>query len=363
MRPQLRQLLDRLRRGFKRVALKQLGLAIEEYRAKQFAEAAIPIINSLQPDVIWINDFNASRGIAGHQGFQNARIIYDSHEFWLGRNRPFSNKWFTRIVAPAIEEDENKLMCRADAVVSVSSSILEVLKSRASRVVREEGGANEKDVAGKFFLVRNIPKIDALSSDAKERMRTSMSTRPLAGRSNKNFELFYTGLITSNRCLENCIDAVGKFHRSSSSLETRISINLLGHGNPSYVDSLRIRGEINDVRVCHHSPVAPSEVVSTLSAFADFCFVGIYPVHASYSMALPNKFFEGLLSSKVVVYPDLVEMRREAEGVPGMVAYNPFDGDSIVDAIREALRLRDIEFCRAFDHLNDEPVIRDLIAT
>lgn len=363
MKAQARRLLRRLKRGFKKVALRQLGMANEEYRAKMFARAAIPIINSLQPDVIWINDFNASRGVTRCKGAQNARIIYDSHEFWLGRNRPFSHTRFSRIVAPAIEQEENDLMCDVAAVVSVSSSILENLKLRALSVAREEGSAHGKDPAGKFFLVRNIPKIDPMNSDDEARIRASIGIRQFEADSRENLELFYTGLITSNRCLENCIDAIGQFNRHTSSFGKQIRLNLLGHGDPRFIDNLRTRGDWNDVSVCHHPPVPSSEVVSTLRAFADFCFVGNYPIHASYRMALPNKFFEGLLSSKVVIYPDLVEMRREAEGIPGMVAYNPFDTGSIFDAIREALRLRDSEFCRTYGHLNDENIISDLIAT
>jgi hypothetical protein len=52
----------------------------------------------------------------------------------------------------------------------------------------------------------------------------------------------------------------------------------------------------------------PSDAVASTLATADAVFVGVEPVVDSYRLALPNKFFEALMSGRPVVYPRLPEM-------------------------------------------------------
>lgn len=187
-----------------------------------------------------------------------------------------------------------------------------------------------------------------------------MSSAPeFASSEDKPFEVFYTGLITINRCLPQLIDAAALASRYEE--RPRIRINLLGRTSGEIIGQLKRMASLHGVPLLHHEPVDSDQVVATLRACADLCFVGVFPEVESYRLALPNKFFEALFSMRYVLYPALPEMCREAQGQPGMAQYVPTSTSSIAEALIEALPAAGTRYDRDLRHLDDTSVILNIL--
>lgn len=334
----------------------KFGLAVEEHRARAFGAACAAQIELLRPDSLWINDYNASRIISDYPGLVPAQIIYDSHELWSHRNRPFLKGAFARYVGVAVIARESTRIARCSTIVSVSTGIQDVLKSRQEKFALAGSHSGSRPNSPSFVLVRNIPAQPNPARRASTRVRNTMSSAlELATSEVKAFEVFYTGLITINRCLPQLIDAAALASRYEE--RPRIRINLLGRTSGDTISQLKHMASLHGVPLLHHEPVDSDQVVPTLRACADLCFVGVFPEVESYRLALPNKFFEALFSTRHVLYPALPEMCREAQGQPGMTQYVPTSVSSLAEALIEALPAAGTRYNRDLRHLDDTPVI------
>lgn len=247
--------------------------------------AARSAVTAWGPDVVHANDGNTLRPAFRVSRALRVPFVYDSHELWLHRNVAGR-----RSVARAVERRiERQGIRAAAAVVTVSPSIAEHLRATYRLPTTP-------------VLVRNIPPADQTASGP-----SAGRMRALAGLPAEAKVLAYGGRITTNRGLEQTVDAL-------EHLADDVHLVVLGYGVPGYVGSLADRARqvgVSD-RVHFVGAVPPAEVSGALSD-ADASVVFVRPTCLSYRWSLPNKLFESIHSGVPVVAADLPDTRRIVE--------------------------------------------------
>ena len=272
--------------------------------SRLFARAARAEIISWQPAVVHCHDFDTlllGKGIAKRV---NAKLVYDSHELWSGRNVPLPKSLPNRIMRRVELRQEKQALRAAGLVVTVSEGV----RDHLTKI-----GADSQLV----IVVKNIPEISVDASLLGRQRAVEEGT------------VYYSGRITTGRLLEELVDAV-----SSLGLP-ELSINLLGYGPAAYIEGLKGYAARQGVCLTVHAPVASSEVPSRLGS-AEVVFVGVEPLVESYRLSLPNKFFEAALSGRPVVIPQLPEIVRESHSLRGFHVMEDFSSQGISEAIKRA---------------------------
>lgn len=267
--------------------------------SRLFSHAARAEIISWQPSVVHCHDFDTlllGRKIAKDT---KAKLVYDSHELWSGRNVPHPNSLLNRIFRRVELRQEEQALRHTDLVVTVSEGIRAHLMKLGAE-------------SGSVVVVKNIPDIPVDSSF------------PAGPQSVEEGAIYYSGRITTGRLLEQLVDAVA--------LLPGMSINLLGYGPADYIGTLREYAAENNVCLAVHPPVASSEVAARLRS-AEVVFVGVEPLVESYRLSLPNKFFEAALSGRPVVVPQLPEILRESHSLRGFHLMEDFSSEGISKAL------------------------------
>ncbi len=237
------------------------------------------------------------------------KLIYDSHEFEIGRNadRTGFSKWL-------ILHWEHFMIKRSALTVVVNDSIADEV-------------AKLYKLAKKPAVVRNIPKgfdiNEAECKKVREHFLEKLGVEKL---------LIYHGLVCKGRGIEATINAM-------QNLE---NMGLLVVGNPDspeYLEELlEMTRQLNvDSRIEFLEAVPHEELWKFIGA-ADVGVVMISPVSKSYYYALPNKLFECIQSGVPVVGSALPEIERIVEGYKVGTVAKPDDSESIVLAIKELLK-------------------------
>lgn len=237
------------------------------------------------------------------------KLIYDSHEFEIGRNADRTGllKWL-------ILHWEHFMIKRSALTVVVNDSIADEV-------------AKLYKLAKKPAVVRNIPKgfdiNEAECKKVREHFLEKLGVEKL---------LIYHGLVCKGRGVEATINAMQNLENTG----------LLVVGNPDspeYLEELlEMTRQLNvDSRIEFHEAVPHEELWKFIGA-ADVGVVMISPVSKSYYYALPNKLFECIQSGVPVVGSALPEIERIVEGYKVGTVAKPDDSESIVLAIKELLK-------------------------
>lgn len=234
------------------------------------------------------------------------KLIYDSHEFEIGRNADRSGflKWL-------ILHWEHFMIKRSALTVVVNDSIADEI-------------AKLYKLKERPAVVRNIPMGFDINKKECERVRERLLEKLGVEKL-----LIYHGLVCKGRGVEATIGAMPKLE----------NVGLLVVGNPDsseYLDELhKMSRELNvDARVEFHEAV-PHEDLWKFVGAADVGVVMISPVSKSYYYALPNKLFECIQSGIPVVGSDLPEIKRIVNGYKVGTIAKPDDSDSIASAVKE----------------------------
>lgn len=285
------------------------GVAQRLYGPVRLGTWWMRVIGPLQqyrPDLIHANDANTLVPAMIASKILGVPYVYDSHELWTKRNVRVD-----RILAPYVEQLIEALgIIRAAGVITVSPSIASWLQERYK-------------LGQMPSLVRNIP---LPKKDGPGQLRQ------LAGLSENDTILSYSGGITTGRGLEEAVDCL-------ATLPDDVHLVMLGYGDRAYIASLMERANLRGVddRVHLVGPVGPSDVSSALSD-ADVALVAIEPTVLSYRFALPNKLFEALHGGIPVVCTDLPDMKEvvEAYGAGEVFAWGDANGlASAIAAVRQ----------------------------
>ncbi len=237
-----------------------------------------------------------------------AKLVYDSHELYLDRNKAKKDsQWVKRLKM----EVEKRLIRSADAVITVNDSIADILASR----YRVE----------KPTVIMNIPVFPEMAE-----MKQNGQLRKETGIPDQERILLYVGNITIHRGLENLLLAMAEL--------PECFLVLMGYANDAYkarlMDFARTHGVEN--RFCFFGPV-PSDQVVAYTSGAD---IGVAPIEnacLSYYYCSPNKLFEYLAAGIPIIASDFPELGKIVHGFGVGRTFDPSSPKAIAAAARHYL--------------------------
>lgn len=259
-------------------------------------------------DVFHAHDLNTLMGAYVAAKKQGAKLIYDSHELYLERNRfePYDRvgKWMRKKV-------EAYLIRRSDHVITVNDSLARMLAD-TYQVKRPT-------------VVMNTPSLERVSPPSD-----FQSLRRALGIQDDQAILLYSGSITFNRGLENLIESLVYL--------PQCFLVLMGYSHDSYENKLRAIAREKGVasRLAFFGPV-PTDEVTLYASSADVGVAPIENVCLSYYYCSPNKLFEYLLAGLPVIASDFPEMRQIIDEYGVGSTFNPSDAEDIARAAMEIL--------------------------
>jgi glycosyltransferase involved in cell wall biosynthesis len=254
-----------------------------EFSYLSFYNKFLDVTKHNKYDIIHAHDLNTlpCAYIAARR--HRAKLVYDSHELYLERNRfkPASYIWKS-----ILKRLEHFLINRCDAVITVNESIAEELRNRY-RVTLP-------------MVLMNTPK----RNDPKpETSNGNNAIRSCLGIDSTQVILLYTGAITFNRGIEKAISALP--------LLPNCHLVCMGPGSDSFKNSLSevAISEGVEKRFYFFGPVPSSEVVA-YSSGADIGIATIENACMSYYLCSPNKLFEYMNAGLPVIASDFPELKK-----------------------------------------------------
>jgi len=212
-----------------------------------------------------------------------SKIVYDSHELWIHRNRVGRKARLEKFIDKIVEK---WLIQYSDVVITVCDSIGDWLMARYSSIPEP-------------VIVRNMPYRFTQQKD-------DVSLVPLKSRLNipkNDLTMIYTGKLTSGRGLEIGMHALAEIDN--------LYMVLLGYGEPGYIDSIKsLARTLNVEKRMKFCDAVPHDEVTNFIYGADFALVYIEPICLSYEYALPNKLFESIQAGIPVFGSNLVEIEK-----------------------------------------------------
>ncbi|HEU5331210.1 MAG TPA: glycosyltransferase [Actinocrinis sp.] len=243
-------------------------------------------------DVVHAHDFNVLRLAAALADRWGARLVYDSHEWWSGRERhgrptPLERAGERRI--------ERRIVARADAVLTVSQGI-------ADRLGRWRSGP--------VTVVRNtFPRRDDLGGGAGN----GLPDRPCGA--------VYAGRIGAARDIETLIEATSRL---------RLDTVLMGKADREFLPKLRVAD--GTVRL---APARPVDEVDEVLRRVGISVVTLTDSCENHRLALPNKVFHAVRAGVPVVAADLPELRRLVTAYGIGALYRSGDAESMRAALQQ----------------------------
>ena len=272
---------------------------LHQFREAAFAEAA---------DVYHAHDLNTLDLAARAARRNGAALIYDSHEFQMGREAANWSRFDWRYWS----RQERRLIHLADRVITVSDSIAEALVNRYK--------IRRPVVVTNANAILTGPPPTAGEIDWRERLGVRGDQRLV----------MYVGGIQPKRGLEVLIEAMGR-------LDGRHFLVIIGPmAVEGYGSELGRRiEELNMAdRVVLHDAIPPDQVAPAL-AQADASILLTQNSCPNHYMSLPNKLFSSIAAGSPLVASDLAEIRHIVTGGPFGVVCHESDPQSVADAIQE----------------------------
>jgi glycosyltransferase involved in cell wall biosynthesis len=240
-------------------------------------------------DVVHAHDFNVLRLADELAGGANARLVYDSHEFWSGRERHGRPTPLERTRERRIEQ---RILRRADAVLTVSDGIAERLGRWRGRPVT---------VVRNTFPLNVVPIPDSALPPAKPRGAV------------------YAGRIGAARDIETLLDAAAAL---------RLDTVLMGNADREFLPSLSFTD--GSVKI---APARPVDEVDEVLREVGISVVTLTDTCENHRLALPNKVFHAVRAGVPVVAADLPELRRLVTSYGIGALYRPGDAASLRGAL------------------------------
>jgi glycosyltransferase involved in cell wall biosynthesis len=306
-----------------------------------FAINFVRHVRAFAPDVVHAHDAAMlAPGLLGAR-LTGARLLYDSHE--LATSVPYRERGWARFVAAV----ERLAVPRADAVVTVSDGIAELLHERYSLRRRPA-------------VVRNVCALTRPSAQARRRRRTQEERRtsprgPDRRRSGLRVELgvddtvpvvLHQGAAAPGRGCETLIRALGMIDNAR--------LVFLGQSTAGFGAELeRLAAELGLAdRVHFFSSVALSDLL-VWTAEADVGVSLLQDTCENHRHALPNKVFEYIAARLPVVVSSLPELERVTDEHGIGWAVDPADPVSVAKGLNEALQSADANLHWRLEHAGE----------
>ncbi len=260
---------------------------------KAWADRAYEIASPLPFDAVHAHDFTALELGARLAKEHGVPLIYDSHEWWLGRQRQYRA---TPIMDQREARIEAELASQAAAVITVGDSIAELIERKRS--------------VNKVFVVRNSFPIEAESSKA-------VTSPPQS--------ILYAGRIDAFRELEVTMEVSGLI---------RIPICWMGEHENQWAANYVPRARKLGIEVLNSQPIAS---VTKAMQGAGLVFVTHSDKFESHRLALPNKLFHAVHAGVPVIATNVSELARVVQKYDIGELYQPGDSKSMQEAIERAI--------------------------
>lgn len=274
-----------------------------------------PVIDELQPDLIHAHDFRmlgvgARAAMRARDGERPVKLVWDAHEFLPGV-KPWRNnaRWL-----PAHRAYEREYASRADAVVTVSDALADLLR-------------REHHLGEQPTVVLNAPEVADLPHDDAQQVP---DLRALCGIDRATPLVVYSGSATVQRGLGTVVDALPQLDGVHVAL-------VVGDPSARYVQRLlatAARLGVSD-RV-HAVPYVPHQQVVSFLRTAD---VGVIPIHhwPNHEIALITKFFEYSHARLPIVVSDVKTMAETVRSTGQGEVFRARDTADFVRAVRAVL--------------------------
>jgi|GEM_PF-3530418 len=251
-----------------------------------FCKAASTEAVEWNADVCHAHDLNTMYGAYLAEKKLGCKVVYDSHELWIHRNRVGRKATLEKLLDKIVER---WLIKSADIVITVCDSIGDWLVARYPDIPKP-------------VIVRNMPHLLTYGEDepALVPLKSRLDIPETA------LTMVYTGKLTSGRGLEIGMQALSEIDN--------LYLVLLGYGEPGYVHSINaLAKELDIEQRMIFCEAVPHDEVTRFIYGADFALVYIEPVCLSYEYALPNKLFESIQAGIPILGSDLVEIEKLVE--------------------------------------------------
>ncbi|AQT69609.1 D-inositol 3-phosphate glycosyltransferase [Anaerohalosphaera lusitana] len=262
-------------------------------------------------------------------------IVYDSHEFYVERNRANKTTPFHKFLLKRFEAFYVK---NCEHVITVSSSIGKELKKRYS--------------VKQLSIILNAPqRTDSACLTTNE----NITLRSQIGIDANKKIILYVGNISLNRGLENLI-------QSLSYLDNCVLV-MMGKATQTYADKLcevAVDSGVSD-QVHFFGPVPQKQVIKYASS-ADIGAAPILNACLSYYYCLPNKLFECMSAGLPTIGSNFPELKKVIEGYGIGKTFDPESPQDIADAVKYILadenalnemRKRSLEASEVFNWQNE----------
>lgn len=203
------------------------------------------------------------------------KLVYDSHEFELGRNEKRS-----KLHLFCLKHLERFLMKRCAFSIMVNDAIADE--------VQKIHGLQERPI-----VVRSTPNRWTVYPEVCREVRQKLLG---AMQSPRDMLLMYHGGVMRGRGVEMLLQEVRK--------NPHVCAVILGNGEQGYLNALKAQAESLDVadRVLFH-PAVPLEELWKYAGAADVGMILAPAIVANHLYSLPNKFFENIQSETPVICP------------------------------------------------------------
>lgn len=241
-------------------------------------------------------------------------LIYDSHEFELGRNIER-----TRLQKTGIQCWEHFLIGRSALVIMVNDSIADAVK----KIYR---------LKERPLVIRNIPPRWDINKEECDSIRRKIEADMGQGQ-----YLLYHGAVSRGRGIEKPIKILTYNH------EYRLLI-LGNSAEDGYINNLKnyAKGLGVEGRVLFHKAV-PHEILWQYVGAADLSVMLIEGKSESYYFGLPNKLFESIQAGVPVLSSNFPEFKRIVEGYHVGCTCDPDDEYAIKEALKKILDEKTME--------------------
>lgn len=275
------------------------------------------VVRNIRPEVISGHDLLPGLLVSWMSTWfqkKKPKLIYDSHEFELGRN---TDKKRSKATQFAIAHLEKKLMNKCAFSIMVNDSIADEVQKIYKLKKRP-------------IVIRSIPDYwDIDPQKCNEKRKEFRETFKSRGE-DLNFLVMYHGSVVRNRGIEVLIRLLA--------CNPEIQGVVLGNGGHAYLEELHEMAREKGVesRLIFHEAVPLSELWKYVGA-ADVSLMMISGESRSYYLSLPNKFFESIQSETPIIASDFPEMRNLINQYEIGLTCNP-DKIEEVNRCIEALR-------------------------
>lgn len=237
-------------------------------------------------------------------------LVYDSHEFEIGRNTNGKRSCVVNFIIPKLEKF---LMRRAAfSIFACDSAALEV---------QEKYRLKETPL-----VARNVPYKWLINQEEVRKTRRHIAEK--FNLESSTFILLYHGVIGESRGIENLISCLFEIQD--------IVLLILGMGENEYIQKLKKLSAANNVsdRVLFLPAVSIEELYKYIAA-TDVGMITVRAVTKSYYYMLPNKFFENIQSLNPIICSNFPEVSKIIRKYDIGLTVNPDSVEEIKNAVIE----------------------------